>query len=284
MKRKSNAEKKVFLNLSFAGTNFRGFQYQNKGRTVQREIENALKKIDFQPKIIGCSRTDGGVHARNFIAHFIDKNPQRKIKDIVNGLNSNLPQDILVKSAGRVDENFHARFSTTSKTYRYFIFLGNSIPPPVEPFAVKHYFDFNIRKAAEALPLFVGRKNFWAFTTSEGRKVNTEREISSISLLFQNPLLCFDIEGKSFLHRMVRFIVGAIVAYSREKIDTDFLKASLEGNVDFLPFPAMAAKGLHLWDLQTEEYEIFEKYEDICPLPLWPFENIKFDEVYRVSL
>lgn len=247
-------------------------------------MENALKKIDFPPKIFGCSRTDGGVHARNFIVHFPDKNPQRKLREIVKGLNSNLPEDILVKSAERVDENFHARFSATSKTYRYFIFLGDSLPPPVEPYASKHYLDFNFKKAEESLPCFVGRKNFWAFTTSEGRKVNTEREIASISLLYKNPLLCIEIEGKSFLHRMVRFIVGAVVACSREKIDIGFLNAALEGNVDFLPFPAMAAKGLHLWDVKMGNYEAFEHYEDICHLPLWPFENIKFDEISRISL
>lgn len=284
MKKISSTENKISLNLSFTGTNFKGFQYQNKGRTVQKELESALKKIDYPPKIFGCSRTDGGVHARNFMVHFSDSNPQRKLRDIVKGLNSYLPNDILVKSAERVEGNFHARFSVITKTYRYFIFLGENIPPPVEPYVAKHYLDVNIKKAEESLPFFVGRKNFWAFTTSEGRKVNTEREISVISLLRKNPLLCIEIEGKSFLHRMVRFIVGAIIAYSREKIDICFLKSALEGNVDFLPFPAAMAKGLHLWDIKTEKCQVFEHYEDICPLPLWPFENIKFDEMSRYTL
>ncbi len=265
--------------MSFTGTDFRGFQYQNKGRTVQKEIETALKKIDFYPTIWGCSRTDGGVHARNFVIHTLDKNPQRKLMDVVKGLNSALPEDILIKKAERVDGNFHARFSTVSKTYRYFIYIGNSVPPPAEPFCTKFFLNFDFEKVKEAASLFVGTKNFSAFTTSEGRKNGIEREITSISLLYKNPLLCIEVRGKSFLHRMVRFIVGSLLAYGRGKIEIGFLRMALEGKVDYLPFPAMAAKGLHLWDLKIENVEVFEKYEECCPLPLWPFENIKFKEI-----
>lgn len=279
MKRKSSSEKKISLLLSFNGTNFRGFQYQQKGRTVQKEIEEALRKIDFFPKVTGCSRTDGGVHARNFLVHTIDKNPHRKLEEMVKGLNSFLPDDILIKSAARVNGSFHSRFSTVLKTYRYFIYLGNSVPPPVEPFCTKFFLSFDFEKAKDALALFAGLKDYRAFTTSEGRKINTIREVSSISLYYNNPLLCIEITGKSFLHRMVRFIVGAIVAYSRGKVDLDFLRLTLSGDIDSLPFPAMAAKGLHLWDLKTEDVEVFEKYEDACPLPLWPFENINFKEL-----
>ncbi|MCX7830735.1 MAG: tRNA pseudouridine(38-40) synthase TruA [Acidobacteria bacterium] len=282
MKRENSKEKKILLHLSFTGTNFRGFQYQNRGRTVQRDLENALKKIDFVPKVVGCSRTDGGVHARDYIAHTLDKHPERTLKEIVKGLNSNLAPDILIKSATRVNENFHARFSTISKTYRYFIYLGDSVSPPVEPFITKHPQKIDLELIKQAIPSFLGRRDFRVFTTSEGRKAGTHREIASFSIFYKNPIVCFEIKGKSFLHRMVRFIIGSVVAFGRNKIDKNFLDSALNGKVDFLPFPVMAAKGLHLWDLETEHFDILDKYESSSPLPLWPFETIEFDEEYRL--
>lgn len=284
MKRKNSSSQKLLLYLSFTGTDFSGFQYQKKGKTVQKEIENALKKIDFEPKIVGCSRTDGGVHARNYLAHTLYKDPNRSLNKILKGLNSNLPKDILIKSVAKVSEDYHARFSASSKTYRYFIFLGENIPPPVEPFATSYFANLETEKIKEILPLFVGKKDFKAFTTSEGRKINTQKEILSASILEKKPLICIEIKGKSFLHRMARFLVSALVSYGRGKVDKNFLEIALEGKVDFLPFPAMPAKGLHLWDVEMKEVEIFEKYDNSCPLPLWPFESIDFEKSFHFPL
>lgn len=284
MKRKNSYNQKLLLHLSFTGTNFRGFQYQKKGKTVQKEIENALKKINFEPKIVGCSRTDGGVHSRNFFAHTIYKDPDRGLKEILKGLNSNLSEDILIKSVARVSEDYHARFSASSKIYRYFLFLGDNIPPPVEPFVTKFFVNLDIEKMGEILFLFIGKKDFRAFTTSEGRKISTLKEILSVSIFEKKPLICIEIKGKSFLHRMVRFLVSALVSYGRGKVDKNFLAIALEGKVDFLPFPAMPAKGLHLWDVEIDKGMLIEKYDNSCPLPLWPFESIDFEKSFHFPL
>jgi tRNA pseudouridine38-40 synthase len=272
---------RIKLDISFTGTNFRGFQLQSKGATVQGEVENAIEKIGFSPRLTGCSRTDGGVHARVFSAHFADTNPKRSCREILKGINGGLPDDILITSVSRIDGDFHARYSSIEKSYRYFLYLGDAAPPPVSPFITEVFPQISMEKMAEALPLFLHERDFRAFTTSEGRKSKTIREIKSLSILACEPVICLEITGRSFLHRMVRFIAGALVAYSRDKISKDFLESALSGKEDFLPFPALAAKGLHLWDVKYGEIKVREHHENLCPLKLWPFESVKFKEAGR---
>jgi tRNA pseudouridine38-40 synthase len=280
----SKTSQKIKLDLSFAGTNFRGFQSQRKGHTVQDALEAALGKIGFSPKLTGCSRTDGGVHARNYVAHFQDVKPERSCRDVLRGLRSNLPEDILVKSASRVDGEFHARYSCVEKTYRYYLFLGDAVPPPAAPYVARIFPALSVEAMCEILPVFLRERDFKAFTTSEGRKSNTVREINAISLFVSEPLLCVEIKGRSFLHRMVRFMAGALLACSRGKVSKDFLENALSGNEDFLPFPALAAHGLHLWDVKYEAPIVSEEYKDACPVKLWPFEDISFREAGRAPL
>ena len=260
---------RIKIDLSFAGAKFRGFQYQAKGPTVQKALEAALNRIDFLPKVVGCSRTDGGVHARRYVAHFSDTRPERKCEQILKGLNASLDEEIAVYSAQRVDGDFHARHSCAEKTYRYFLFLGGIVPPPIAPFVSKTFPKVSLEKMAEIIPVFVGENDFRAFTTAEGRKSNTVRELTSLSIMAKEPLIYIEVRGKSFLHRMVRFIAGAVLFYSRGKIAKEYLEAALRGQCDFLPFPALEAKGLHLWDVRYPEIKIKEKSENDCP-PLLP--------------
>lgn len=275
---------RIKLELSFQGSRYRGFQTQAKGPTVQKVIESALKKIDFPPKIVGCSRTDGGVHARRYTAHFADTCPGRKCDQILKGLNSNLSEDIAVYSTARVEGDFHARYSCIEKNYRYFLFLGDTVPPPIAPFVSRTFSKVSIEKAVEIVESFVGKRDFRAFTTAEGRKSSTVRDLTSVSVMIKEPLLCIEVTGRSFLHRMVRFIAGAVLFYSRGKISKDFLDAALKGECDFLPFPALEAKGLHLWDTRYPELKIKEKSEIKFPLSFWPFESVLFNEVCQARI
>jgi len=274
---------RIKIDLSFVGTGFNGFQLQKKGRTVQGELESALDEIGFPPKTVGCSRTDGGVHARRYTAHCADHEPGRKCSEILKGLNRNLPETILANAVSRAAPGFHARYSSLEKTYRYFIYVGDAAPPPVAPFVNEMRRQASAKKMTEILPLFIGELDFRAFTTSDGRKTNTVRGISSAAVLALEPLICIEIRGRSFLHRMVRFIAGALVAYSREKVTAGFLASALAGREDVLPFPAMPAMGLHLWDVDYGDLKTSEKYDNTCPLELWPFEGAGFRTVGRAG-
>lgn len=274
---------RIKIDLSFDGTGFHGFQLQKKGRTVQGELESAFAMIGFPPKVVGCSRTDGGVHARNYTAHCADPEPGRKCSEILKGLNSNLPEGMLVTSVSRVPPDFNARYSSLEKTYRYFIYLGDSAPPPVAPFLTEMRQQVSVEKMAGILPQFTGERDFRAFTTSDGRKTNTVRGINRAAVLVKDPLVCIEIAGRSFLHRMVRFIAGALVAYSRDKLTAGFLESALAGREETLPFPALAARGLHLWEVEYGDVETVERYDNSCPVGLWPFEGIDFRTVGRTD-
>lgn len=258
------------------GTPFRGFQSQIKGKTVQDEILKALKKISLNPNFTGCSRTDSGVHARIFYGHTIQKDVNRSFKEILKGLNTYLPQEIKIFGINEVCEDFHSRYSVSEKTYRYFFSFKDVLPPPIVPFItmLKGVVDEN--KLEEPLKIFKGEHDFKAYTTSEGRKVNTIRCLSKLTLLKFEEIYCIEIKGKSFLHRMVRFIVGAIIHFARGKIDKLFLKRSLSGEIEHLPFPALPSNGLHLWDVRYEDLEIKGGYEEDYLFSLYPFENLPF--------
>lgn len=274
---------KVIATISFVGNNFKGFQYQKKGKSVQDEIEKCLRKIDLPTRVYGCSRTDSGVHARRFVIHFNDIDKKRSAKEIFKGLNSILPNEISVLKVSKTLDNFHARYSTTIKTYRYFLYTKDVVPPPIKPFLCQLNFPFDETKFEEISKLIVGRHNFFAFTTKEGRKKETIREIEEITIFERKPLISIQIKGKSFLHRMVRFLVSMMVMFSRNKIGIDFVSDALKAKVNFLPFPALEAKGLHLWDVETKHYEILDFYEEELNIPLYPFESINFNLLSKVS-
>lgn len=275
---------RIKIDLSFAGTSFCGFQSQSGGNTVQDGLESALKKIGFAPKAVGCSRTDGGVHARRYTAHCEDTHPARECREILRGLNSNLPDGILVSSVSRVGPQFHARYSSLEKTYRYFIYLGDAAPPPAAPFVTAMSPAVSVDRMAEALPLFAGEHDFRAFTTADGRRSNTIRNVSSAAVLAGGCVVCIEIRGRSFLHRMVRFIAGALVSYSREKVSGDFLVSALSGGAESLPFPALPAQGLHLWEVFYGDTEVREKFGDTCSPGLWPFEGLDLATAGRAPL
>ena len=274
---------RVILLLSYSGTFFKGFQYQKRGRSVQGEIEKAIEKINFKGRIYGCSRTDGGVHSRNYISHFKDTLLKRSAQEIFKGLNANLPDDIRVYSVAKTSDDFHARYSTLKKTYRYFLYLSDSVPPPIEPYLSKFRNKLDISRMKDLPELIVGKHSFKVFTTKEGREAGVEREVDSFAIYERLPLLVFEIEGKSFLHRMVRFIVSMIINYSAGKIDIDFVKDALRGNLDYLPFPAVEAKGLHLWDVKIEDFTREDEYAEFPQIPLYPFESLKLNLIKKAT-
>ena len=109
---------RYFMTFSYDGSDFRGYQKQPKGRTVQGEIESVLKKIngDKAVKITATGRTDAGVHALNQKAHF-DFEEKMDIEKLLHSMNSMLPEDIYIKHIEEVSDNFHARFDATGKEY-----------------------------------------------------------------------------------------------------------------------------------------------------------------------
>lgn len=230
------------LLLSYVGTHFHGWQVQPNLRTVQGVLKESLQRLFKEDiKLVGCCRTDTGVHAKEFVANF---SAQREIKpeQLLKALNSILPQDIGIKKVW-VQEGFNARYSVKGKVYLYRILNSHSRDPFLEPFVwrIPKQLDFSIM--LETSKLFLGKRDFSAFAKIEEEK-NTLIELEDVKLSKFEELIEIRIRARSFLRYMVRRIVGSLVQLGLGKISQEDIQSYLL-NKKTCPFTAKA-KGLTL--------------------------------------
>ena len=204
---------RAILTVSYIGTAFAGWQYQPGQRTVQGELEKAFRLLVGRfVRVTGSGRTDTGVHALAQVCHAdIDS---FDIKKLTGGLNFYLPADVRVLKAAPAKDDFNARFSALSKTYRYLI--ANA---PVQnalfggrAYLVREPLDLKAMRAAAAC--FIGRRDFAAFMSSGSETVNTVRSISRLTIV-KRGLIAVTVTADGFLYNMVRKIVGALLEAGR---------------------------------------------------------------------
>jgi tRNA pseudouridine38-40 synthase len=235
------------LLLSFDGTNFYGWQYQPNKRTVSGEIINVLKNfVDGGFKLIGCGRTDAGVHAINFVANLkFDgrlRVPMEKLREKMNAL---LPGDVFLKDISVVDEDFHARYSAKSKIYRYIFTIEYDPLMRFRAFYIKGDLDVDLINGF--LKVFLGRHNFGGLSADE--RENKFCTIFSIHISEVGRFYYLDVEGDRFLRKMVRFLAGAVLKFHEGKISKDEILNSLKSGqkVKVEPLPPY---GLYLLDVK----------------------------------
>lgn len=242
--------RRLRLDLAFAGTDLRGWQAQARGTTVQGLLDEALRAIDHRgAKVTGCSRTDSGVHARAFSAH-VDTPLRRPLAAILKGLNANLPPQVRVFRAGWAPEGFHARYSCTGKSYRYHLYVGPVVPPPLAPYVWAWQGELDVAAMQAGCSLFLGEHDFAAFTTADGRERATRRTVTGCEWVQGGPVLALHVSGPSFLHRMVRCIGGALVAMGTGRLSAADVVRALEGRLDGPQIPALPAQALTLWEVR----------------------------------
>lgn len=209
---------RYFLEFSYNGQNYFGWQKQLKQISVQEVLENALSTVLRQNIVTtGAGRTDTGVHAKQMFAHF-DFFEMLPI-DLMHRLNSFLPKDIAVHNIRPVNSDVHARFDATDRTYNYFIQVGKN--PFNYEFAWQIRYGLDIEKMNEAAKLLLGRQDFSSFA-----KLHTDvkTHICDVKSSFweQNGNeLKFTITADRFLRNMVRSIVGTLADVGKSKINLD---------------------------------------------------------------
>ncbi len=219
---------RVLLRIAFDGTRYAGWQVQPDRETVQSRICAVLAKIyDVQSvDVTGSSRTDSGVHALGFAAHFDMPDGRFPIVDIPYRLNSLLPDDIRIVSASPVPADFHARYSAKGKIYRYII--ANPHPTRAgRALILDKLPDLDILLSVGRL--FIGSHDFSGFAVKASLPDNRECTISRLE--WQRTLdssIVMEIEGDRFLHHMVRFIVGAHLEVAEGRLREDEIVESLE--------------------------------------------------------
>ena len=215
--------------LEYDGTHYHGWQRQKEDRTIQEEIEKAVLTITGQRvSLIGSGRTDAGVHAYAQAANF-KCSTNLDARDLMGGLNSTTPDDIVITSCELVDESFHARYNAKSKTYVYKI-LNRPKPAAINRQYVWHIKKaLNVKAMRTAISHLIGSHDFKAFEGAGSPRSHTTRCVVKAGLnQDESGYLVFEIEADGFLRFMVRNIVGTLVKVGLEKISPDDFKRIMD--------------------------------------------------------
>ena len=203
---------RIAIGIEYDGTAYNGWQRQKSGRGIQQEFERAIGVVADEPVEVVCAgRTDTGVHATGQVGHF-DTGVERSDRGWLLGANSNLPDDVCVRWVRPVPDDFHARFSAVSRSYRYVILnrLVRSALHRHRAWWVHRPLDADaMNEAAQAL---VGEHDFSAFRAAGCQASRPVREITSISVTRDGDRVCLDVMAKAFLMHMVRNSAGTLVA------------------------------------------------------------------------
>lgn len=205
--------------MAYDGSCYHGFQRQENALAVQQVVEDTIEKLIGEKTVIyGCSRTDTGVHARQFVFNFHTDSTITE-NGVVYGLNTLLPDDIAILSCEEAADDFHARYHCTGKEYEYFIHNSRIKDPFCANTAYRYGYkldEFLMHKAAQS---FVGEHDFKAFCSSACDKENTVRTINSFTVERNGSLVKFTVSGNGFLYNMVRIMVGTLLAVNEGKIN-----------------------------------------------------------------
>ncbi|AQM60353.1 tRNA pseudouridine(38-40) synthase TruA [Clostridium baratii] len=241
------------LTLQYDGTRYKGFQKQNqKGSniaTIQGKLENVLSKMTSEDiQVIGCGRTDSGVHADNYIANF-KTNSTLTREDILKYLNEYLPEDIVIKNIKDVSDRFHARYNVLNKTYVYTIDNNSYRDVFLKKYAYHVEEKLDLEKMIEASKILVGTHDFESFTSLKNKKKSTIRTINYIDIKEDSNIIKIEVNGNSFMLNMVRIIVGTLVEVGLSKIKAKDIEKILEGKDRSLSGHRAPANGLCLKEL-----------------------------------
>jgi tRNA pseudouridine38-40 synthase len=234
--------------LAYDGTDFSGFQLQRRaGRTVQGVVEHALARLAGGARVAlaGSGRTDAGVHALGQVAAF---ELEREIEPaaLQRALNGLLPADVRVLDAALAPLGFHPRKSAVSKLYRYVLDCGGVQPPQRARYAAfcPHTLDEGAVRAAAAL--YLGRHDFASLASSGSSATTTLRTVTRSEAVFEAGTLVYEAEADGYLRKMVRSMVGGLIAAGRGTLGIGELARALQAR-DRRAWPApAAARGLTL--------------------------------------
>jgi len=243
---------RYFLQLSYKGTNYHGWQIQPNAISVQEVMEDALSKI-LREKIavVGAGRTDTGVHASYFILHFdVEKSIPENL-DIVYKLNSFLPSDIAVQKVWPVNSEAHARFSAVSRTYHYFITTKKN--PFDTEISYNYLRSLNIEMMNEAAQILFAYEDFTSFSRLHTDVKTNNCKIKQAEWIRKDQQLIFIIKADRFLRNMVRAIVGTLLEVGQGKLTIHQFREIIERKDRGAAGASAPAQGLFLVDIEYPE-------------------------------
>jgi tRNA pseudouridine38-40 synthase len=249
--------KRIVLGVQYDGRPWRGWQTQPGGGTVQDTLEAALKRfalIDIDTTCAG--RTDAGVHALEQVVHF-DTNLDRDMFSWVRGVNAFLPPSIAVRWATEAmpdgEDQFHARFSATARTYHYVIYNHPVRSPLLAGKAGWVFRPLQVERMREAAQYLLGTHDFSAFRAAECQAKSPVKTMREIRIEQRGALIVVTLVANAFLHHMVRNIVGSLIVVGNGNQPPQWLAEILEGRDRSRAAPTFMPDGLYLAKIAYDE-------------------------------
>ena len=247
---------KILLHISFIGTAYCGYQVQPNGITVQQRLNEAAERLFGHPcDIVGCSRTDSGVHANQFCATVARKKENSietsiPIARIPMAFSAYLPEDIAVYGAEWVDDNFHPRYDVNYKEYAYRIWNGAVRDPFWTgrawhcPKTIDDHMLLNMQKAAE---LLIGKHDFASYMAADSKIKDSVRTVKNAEVFRESEkMIVFRVSADGFLYNMVRIMAGTLIDVAYGRISADKVKEITEARDRKLAGATAPACGLYL--------------------------------------
>ncbi|MBQ7222183.1 MAG: tRNA pseudouridine(38-40) synthase TruA [Bacteroidales bacterium] len=246
---------RFFVSLEYNGEKYSGWQRQNNATSIQELLENALSIVSGEEiTVTGAGRTDAGVNASCYYAHFDTSFNFKESQNTIYKINAILPYDIVVKAFYKVQDEAHARFDAVSRTYRYYIHTDKD---PFASHSLFYKFDIDMEKMNQAALHLMGTQDFTSFekiggASNSGICTVTNAQWSELS---ENHYV-FEITANRFLRNMVRSIVGTLLEVGRGKITQDEFKAVIEKHDRGYAGQSVAGEALFLCNIEYP-YELY---------------------------
>lgn len=246
---------KLLIHIAYVGTKYCGYQVQSNAPSIQKELNRATEALFGYPcDIVGCSRTDSGVHARDFCATVAKRGTNDLPTDLLpnripQALCAHLPEDIRVFAAEWVPPDFHARYDVSEKEYLYRIYNA----PVMDPFEIDRAWHFPQKIDADGLACMqtaaaylLGKHDFSAFMAQGSHVGNTERTVTKSQIEVRDSLILYRVAADGFLYNMVRIMVGTLIDVGRGKIQPEEIPSILGGKDRAAAGQTAPACGLYL--------------------------------------
>jgi tRNA pseudouridine38-40 synthase len=246
---------RYFILISYNGQKYNGWQLQKNALSVQAIINDGLTKI-FKEEInvVGCGRTDSGVHAKKFYAHFdlMKELRSEKLVGYLKKLNGYLPKDIKMIDLIPVKSDAHARFDAEKRTYQYYISLEKD--PFLNDFAYFIDYNLDLQLMNQAAQILQEYEDFTSFSKLHTQVKTNNCTITEANWTKDSHLLVFTISADRFLRNMVRAIVGTMINVGRKKITLEDFRNIIEARDRSKAGYSVPAKGLFLTGIKYPDY------------------------------
>lgn len=238
---------RFFLEVSYKGTMYSGFQSQKNANSIQQEVEKAFEILQRQKVVMtGSSRTDAGVHALQNFFHFDYNDPVHA--EFVYKINAILPRDIVVRSIQQVDSEAHCRFDATGREYRYYIYRRKN--PFLQDRAFYFPYKLNVDRMMQAAALVMEYDDFTSFSKRNTQVKSFHCSIEVSEWVWEGDCLVYHVKGNRFLRGMVRALTATMLKVGREKLTLAELAAIIEAKDCTRASFAVPAHGLFLTGVQ----------------------------------